>query len=40
MKKLIFPTLAEARSALVRPALKKDDLQNIVSNISQTVQRG
>lgn len=39
MKKLIFPTLAEARSALVRPALKKDDLQNIVSNISQTVQK-
>lgn len=39
MKKLIFPTLAEARMALVRPALKKDDLQNIVSNISQTVQK-
>lgn len=39
MKKLIFPSLEEARNALVRPALEKNDLQDIVTDIIQTVQK-
>ncbi len=39
MKKLIFPTLDEARNALARPALKKHDLQDVVMEVIQTVQK-
>jgi histidinol dehydrogenase len=38
MKKLIFPSLDKARSALKRPALKKHDLQDIVMEVIQNVQ--
>lgn len=39
MKKLIFPALEDARKALKRPALKKHDLQDIVTEVIQTVQK-